>query len=78
MNGIDVKSIAINIFKGSNASFANAAEQKRIGREIQLQCFEDVPYIPLGGFFFAAAYRKDLTGVIKGGIPVFYNVKRTA
>ncbi|MCX7382410.1 MAG: ABC transporter substrate-binding protein [Alphaproteobacteria bacterium] len=56
----------------------DAAEQQRIGREIQLQCFEDVPYIPLGAFFFAAAYRKDLTGVIKGGIPVFYNVKRTA
>jgi peptide/nickel transport system substrate-binding protein len=51
-------------------------EQKRLCREIQTQCFVDVPYIPLGAFFFAGAYRKDLTGIIKGGIPVFYNVRR--
>ena len=55
----------------------DAAEQKRLAREIQLQCFQDVPYIPLGSFFFASAYRKDLTGIIRGGIPLFYNVKRT-
>jgi peptide/nickel transport system substrate-binding protein len=27
-------------------------EQKRLCREIQLQAFRDVPYIPLGAFFF--------------------------
>jgi hypothetical protein len=32
-----------------------------------------VPYIPLGAFFLAAAYRSDLTG----GIPFFTNVRRT-
>jgi hypothetical protein len=42
-------------------------------REIQLQAFRDVPYIPLGAFFLAAAYRSDLTG----GIPFFTNVRRT-
>jgi len=42
-------------------------------REIQLQVFRDVPYIPLGAFFLAAAYRRDLTG----GIPFFTNVRRT-
>jgi peptide/nickel transport system substrate-binding protein len=52
-------------------------EQKRLCREIQLQAFQDVPYIPLGGFFFAAAYRKNLTGMLKGGIPMFTNVRRT-
>jgi peptide/nickel transport system substrate-binding protein len=50
--------------------------QKRLCREIQLQAFRDVPYIPLGAFFFAAAYRKDLTGILKGGIPLFTNVRR--
>ena len=33
----------------------------------------DVPYIPLGAFFLAVAYRSDLTG----GIPFFTNVRRT-
>jgi peptide/nickel transport system substrate-binding protein len=52
-------------------------EQKRLCREIQVQAFRDVPYIPLGAFFFAAAYRKNLTGILKGGIPLFTNVRRT-
>jgi len=51
-------------------------EQRDLCREIQLQAFRDVPYIPLGAFFFAAAYRTDLTGVLKGGIPLFTNVRR--
>ena len=51
-------------------------EQKRLCREIQLAAFEDVPYIPLGAFFFAAAYRKDLTHILKGGIPMFTEVRR--
>ena len=51
-------------------------EQKRLCREIQLQAFQDVPYVPLGAFFFAAAYRKNLTGMLKGGIPMFTNVRR--
>jgi peptide/nickel transport system substrate-binding protein len=51
-------------------------EQKRLCREIQLQAFRDVPYIPLGAFFFAAAYRNNLTGILKGGIPLFTNVRR--
>jgi peptide/nickel transport system substrate-binding protein len=51
-------------------------EQKRLCREIQLQAFQDVPYIPLGAFFFAAAYRKNLTGFLKGGVAQFTNVRR--
>ena len=54
----------------------DVAEQKRIAREIQLAAFQDVPYIPLGAFFFASAYRKDLTGIVKGGIPLFTNIRR--
>jgi len=52
------------------------AEQKRICEELQQQAFQDVPYIPLGGFYFASAFRSNLSGLIKGGIPLFYNVKK--
>ena len=55
----------------------DSGEQKRLCREIQLQAFRDVPYVPLGAFRFAAAYRRDLTGVLKGGIPFFTSVTRT-
>ena len=40
------------------------------------QAFRDVPYIPLGAFFFASAYRNDLTGILKGSVPLFTNVRR--
>jgi hypothetical protein len=35
-----------------------------------------VPYIPLGAFFFASADRKDRTGILKGSVPLFTNVRR--
>ena len=53
------------------------AEQQRLGREIQLQALVDVPYIPLGLFYQASAYRYGLQGVLRGGVPLFYNVHRT-
>ena len=49
--------------------------QKRIGREIQLQAFEDVPYIPLGQYFVDSAYQKGLVD-IRRGIPLPLNVRR--
>lgn len=52
-------------------------QQKQLCREIQLQAFQDVPYIPLGAFFFASAYRSDLTGMLTGSVPLFTNLRRT-
>ncbi|RKK05338.1 ABC transporter substrate-binding protein [Pseudoroseomonas wenyumeiae] len=51
------------------------AAQKEIGRQIQLQALQDVPYLPVGQYFQATAYRRDLVGVPKG-LPLFWNVKR--
>ncbi len=53
------------------------AEQKRLCRDIQLQAFIDLPYIPLGLFYQTTAYRKTLSGVLKG-MPLFYNLKKQA
>jgi peptide/nickel transport system substrate-binding protein len=53
-----------------------AAAQKRIGEQMQRQAFIDVPYVPLGLFYQPTAYRKGLTGVMKG-LPLFWNVRRT-
>jgi peptide/nickel transport system substrate-binding protein len=62
--------------RGAWIDSTDPEEQKRLCREIQLQAFRDVPYIPLGSFFFAAAYRNDLTGVLQGGVAQFTNVRR--
>ncbi|WP_370688690.1 ABC transporter substrate-binding protein [Roseomonas sp. GC11] len=53
----------------------DAEEQQRLCRDIQLQAFEDLPYIPLGLFYQATAYRSTLSGVLKG-IPLFYNLRK--
>ena len=52
------------------------AAQQRVARQIQMQAWQDVPYIPLGQVFRATSFRANLTG-IPLGFPVFYGVKRT-
>jgi peptide/nickel transport system substrate-binding protein len=54
---------------------ADLAAQKKIAEAIQLQAFQDVPYIPLGQYFIPTAYRADLTGMLDGS-PVFWNIRR--
>jgi len=49
--------------------------QKKICVDIQLQAFQDVPYIPLGQTIAPTAYRTDLTGMLDG-LPIFWNIKR--
>ncbi|MFC0406815.1 ABC transporter substrate-binding protein [Roseomonas elaeocarpi] len=51
------------------------ASQKRIARDIQLQAFQDLPYIPTGQLFSPVAHRADLQGVVKG-LPAFWNIRR--
>jgi peptide/nickel transport system substrate-binding protein len=51
------------------------AAQKQIGVAIQRQFFEDVPYIPLGQYLGATAYRGGLTDV-RRGIVLPLNVRR--
>lgn len=49
--------------------------QQRLAQQIQLQAFEDVPYIPLGQTITRTAYRADLTGMLDG-LPLFWNIRR--
>ena len=50
--------------------------QQLIARQIQEVAFQEVPYLPLGQYFQATAYRRGLTGVLKG-LPLFWNVQRS-
>jgi peptide/nickel transport system substrate-binding protein len=51
------------------------AAQQAVARKIQEVAFQEVPYLPLGQYFQATAYRRGLTGVLKG-LPLFWNVQR--
>ena len=52
------------------------ASQQAIAARLQLQAFEDVPYIPLGQQFQQTAFRAGLRGILPG-LPLFWNVERT-
>jgi len=56
---------------------ADPGEQKRLCIELQKQLWGDVPFIPLGEYWQASAYRKDLTDVVPGCFTTFYGVRRT-
>jgi peptide/nickel transport system substrate-binding protein len=53
------------------------AAQKVIAQQIQVQAFQDVPYLPTGEYYQRTVYRKTLSGVLKG-LPLMWNVKKDA
>ena len=55
------------------SQWMDTAEQKRLDVAIQQRAFETVPFIPLPP---PAAWRKSLTGMLKGATPVFWNVAK--
>jgi len=52
------------------------AEQKKLAAELQVEAFDFVPYVPLGQYFPPSAWRSNLTGILKGATPVFWNVEK--
>ncbi len=52
------------------------ATQQAVAARIQAQAFQDLPYIPLGQFFQPTAWRRNITGVLKGPT-LFWNIRRT-
>jgi len=53
------------------------AEQTRLERVYQLQAFETLPYIPLGGYRQTSAWRDNVHGILKGPSIVFWNVSKS-
>jgi peptide/nickel transport system substrate-binding protein len=49
--------------------------RKTLAQKIQLQAFQDVPYLPLGSYYQPTAYRANLTDMLAGLI-LFTNVRR--
>lgn len=51
-------------------------EQQRIAEEIQRIAFEEVMYVPLGQYLNPNAWRGNVTGVLDGPVPVFWNIAK--
>ena len=51
------------------------AAQKKIAVDIQQQALVDIPYVPLGQYFFYTAFQPSIGGV-REGVPTFWNVTK--
>ena len=54
---------------------ADLEQQKRICVDLQKQLWEDVPFIPMGEYWQASAYRRRLTDIVPGCFATFYGVR---
>ncbi|MGE0420215.1 MAG: ABC transporter substrate-binding protein [Acetobacteraceae bacterium] len=43
---------------------------------IQRRAYESVPYVVFGQFFQPIAFRKNVTGVLESGVPVYWNIEK--
>jgi peptide/nickel transport system substrate-binding protein len=55
----------------------DASAQRSLDQQIQARAFETVPFIPLGQYMPPAAWRRNLSGLLKGPLPVFWNVSKS-
>ncbi len=53
------------------------AERKRLAAEIQREVLTQAMYVPLGNYTLPSAWRKNVTGLLKGPVPVFWNVQKS-
>jgi len=44
--------------------------------EMQRIAFDEVPYVPTGMYYQPTAYRRNITGMLKGQPPLFWNLRR--
>ncbi|WP_376091417.1 ABC transporter substrate-binding protein [Roseomonas sp. CCTCC AB2023176] len=51
--------------------------QQRVAQEIQRVAFQEAPFLPLGQYFQATAYRRNVSNVPKG-MPLFWSVTKSA
>ena len=51
------------------------AAQQGVARALQLQAWEGAPFVPLGQLTQPVAYRKGITGMLKG-VPVFTDIRK--
>jgi peptide/nickel transport system substrate-binding protein len=70
------KSDALEALRQRWLEAPDVAAQKRLAADIQKLALVDLPYVPLGQYFYATAYQPGVTGVLDGMV-VFWNVRKT-
>ena len=55
---------------------SDPAMQKKLADEIQVEAYQEVPYVPTGQFVVPTAYRKSLDGIIIAPVVFLWNVEK--
>ena len=58
------------------ARTTDPAQRKDIARQIQVEAFKNVNYVPIGQFYVPTFYRKELKGVIVSPVPFMWNISK--
>jgi len=53
------------------------AEKMKLAEQIQTEALDFVTLVPLGQYMQSTAWRSDLKGLLKGPVPVFWNISRS-
>jgi peptide/nickel transport system substrate-binding protein len=55
---------------------SDPAEERRLAEQLQLLVWEEAPFIPLGQGLPPQAWRRSLSGLVKGGPALFWNLRK--
>lgn len=55
---------------------SDPAERKKLATGLQDEVFTYAPFVPLGQYLLSAAWRKNISGFLKGPVPIFWNVAK--
>jgi peptide/nickel transport system substrate-binding protein len=69
------KSEKIEELRAAWVDAPTAEAQKKVAAEMQVECFKNVPHIPLGQWFQPMAWQSSVDGVLDG-FPLFWGVRR--
>jgi len=71
------KSEALEAMRQQWLDTPDLAAQKALAARIQQQALIDLPYVPLGQYFFSTVFQNNVSGVLDGP-PLFWNVRKAS
>lgn len=58
------------------ASETDAGKRKALIEQIHTRAYKSLPFVPMGQFFQPIAVRKNISGVLMSGEPVYWNIEK--
>jgi peptide/nickel transport system substrate-binding protein len=71
------KSEALEAMRQQWLDTSDLTAQKALAARIQQQALIDLPYVPLGQYFFSTVFQNNVSGVLDGP-PLFWNVRKAS